>query len=168
MNGQTTTPLNSQSQSILVVGYGNPLRSDDGIGQEVANAVASWQRPNVEAIAIHQLAPELAEKLAKADMAIFVDAYPAKGEQEVEVRPLAPAPTGTPSGHWCEPQILLAIAQALYGYYPRSWWVMVPGVNFTLGDRLSPLASQKMTAALESIDLLIKSATTESCMNNEP
>ncbi len=76
MDCHLTTPPRSLNQSILVMGYGNMLRSDDGVGQQVARAVAKWEIPNVDAIAVHQLTPELAERLTKTDIAIFVDAYP--------------------------------------------------------------------------------------------
>ncbi len=57
-----------------MIGYGNTLRSDDGVGPRVAMAVASWGWPGLKAIAVHQLTPELAEPLAAAELAIFVDA----------------------------------------------------------------------------------------------
>lgn len=150
--------------SILVIGYGNPLRSDDGVGQQIAKAVAAWGLPNVEAIAIHQLTPELAEPLARADTVMFIDAYPAAADLKIQVRPLELAESGMTSGHWCEPQALLAMTQALYGYHPQAWWVMVPGVNFELGDSLSPIAQQGIETALQSIDHLIKTLRTEPCM----
>ena len=60
--------------TILVIGYGNTLRSDDGVGPRVAMAVASREWPGFNAIAVQQLTPELAEPLAAAELAIFVDA----------------------------------------------------------------------------------------------
>lgn len=153
--------------SILVIGYGNPLRCDDGVGQQIARVVADWGVPNVEAIAVHQLTPELVERLAEIDQAIFVDVYPALVDQDVQVRPLEPAKSGITSGHWCEPSVLLAMTQALYGDHPQSWWVMVPGVNFELGERLSTVAQQGIEVALQEIEQLIKSVRTKLCMKSE-
>lgn len=168
MDCHLATTLKSLHRSILVIGYGNPLRSDDGVGQQIAKVVASWGMPNLEAIAVHQLTPELAEALARVDVAIFVDAAPATAEQEVQVRLLELVESSMTSGHWCEPQVLLAMVQALYGRHPQAWWVMVPGANFELGDSLSPLAKQGIESALQHIEQLIQeliqAARTKPCM----
>ena len=164
MDCHLAATLKSLHQSILVIGYGSPLRSDDGVGQEIAKRVAAWGMPNVEAIAVHQLTPELVELLAKVDIAIFIDAYPATADQEIQVRPLEPAESGITSGHWCEPQVLLAMTQALYSKHPQAWWVMVPGINFELGECFSVIANQGMEAALQEIEQLMQSIRTELCM----
>ncbi|MDX2242936.1 MAG: hydrogenase maturation protease [Leptolyngbyaceae cyanobacterium bins.302] len=164
MDCHLAATLKSLHRSILVIGYGNLLRNDDGLGQEIAKQVAAWGVPDVEAIAVHQLTPELVESLTNVDVAIFIDAYPATVDQEIQVRSLEVAKSGMTSGHWCEPQVLLAMTQALYGAHPQAWWVMVPGVDFELGDSLSPIAQQGIERALQHIEHLIQSARTEPCM----
>lgn len=151
-----TCNLKPATLQILVIGYGNTLRSDDGVGQTVAELVKAWNLSNVQVITVHQLTPELAEPLSSADFAIFVDAYPADFEQEVQVCPLAPTSSGWTIGHTSAPKGLLAIAQALYNYHPQAWLVAIPGNNFELGYSLSPLAEQGMEEALQIIDGLIK------------
>lgn len=158
--------LRSLRQSVLVIGYGNSLRCDDGVGQSIAKELAGWGLPNVEAIATHQLTPELAEAVAQVDLVIFVDAYPATAAQDVQIRPLTSAATGTSTGHWCEPQTVLALARSLYGAAPQACWVMVPGVNFGLGQKLSLVATQGMEAALQAVEQLIKAGRTEPCMKS--
>jgi Ni,Fe-hydrogenase maturation factor len=63
--------------SALVIGYGNDLRGDDAAGPRVAELIGARELPGVRAIASRQLTPDLAEQLARADLAVFVDAYPA-------------------------------------------------------------------------------------------
>ena len=147
-------PEQPKTSQILIIGYGNTLRSDDGVGQAVAEAVKTTEF--VTSLAVHQLTPELAEPLANVDLAIFVDAYPADAEQRVQVSPLAPADSGMMMGHTSSPQSLLAIAQILYNHYPQAWLVAIPGQNFELGTHLSPLVKQRVEQALEVIDRLIK------------
>lgn len=60
--------------SFLIVGHGNQLRGDDAAGAQVANAVARWNIPNVTAMTVHQLIPELAIEISRADYVIFIDA----------------------------------------------------------------------------------------------
>ena len=167
MDDQVVGPNKSSDRLILVVGYGNPLRQDDGIGQHVAKTIADWNLPQVEAIAVHQLTPELAEYLIRAEMAIFVDACPVATSPDVSIQPLELAESGMTSGHSCDPQSLLAMTQALYGYHPRSWWVMVPGVHFELGECFSPIADQGIKTALQQIKQFIQTARREPCMKLE-
>ncbi len=113
--------------NIVAIGYGNDLRSDDGIGQRVANTL---QLSNVKSLAVHQLTPELAEILANADLAIFIDACLTSESSEVQVRSLSPNSSNIIAG---------------------------PGENFAIGDRLSPIAETGVAIALEKIAQIINS-----------
>jgi hydrogenase maturation protease len=155
----------SPSKTILVIGYGNSLRGDDIAGQRVADLIATWELPNLQALAVHQLTPELAEQLAMVDLTIFVDAYAASTGHSVCVHPVELAKTGITTGHWCEPSVLLAITQALFGYHPQSWWVTVPGVNFEVSDRLSIVAERGIEGALRQINHLIETYEYQATFN---
>jgi hydrogenase maturation protease len=148
--------MNNAHQTVLVIGYGNDLRSDDAVGKRIAEAVATWKCPYVQALAVHQLTPELTVKLANVERAIFVDAHTATHDQEVQVCPLKPIYTGGIAGHTGDPQSLLALTKALYSYCPQAWWVTIPGVNFEVGDSLSLIAKRGVSVALERIDQLIQ------------
>jgi hydrogenase maturation protease len=147
--------MNNAPPTVLVIGYGNDLRSDDAVGKRVAEAVATWNLPYVRALAVHQLTPELTVRLTDVERVIFVDAYRATPEQEVQVRPLEPVYAGGIAGHTGDPQSLLALTKALYSYCPRAWWVTIPGVNFEVGDSLSFIAERGVAVALKRIDQLI-------------
>jgi hydrogenase maturation protease len=142
--------------SVLIIGYGNDLRSDDGVGRRVAEAMSQNPSPEVRTLSVHQLTPELAEPLAAADLAIFVDAYPVETDAPVEVIELVPSGTEQMTSHGSSPQNLLAIAQQLYGRCPQAWWVWVPGVNFAVGDRLSATANWGKAEALDTILRLLE------------
>ena len=139
--------------SVVVVGYGNTLRGDDAAGPRVAEAVGGWGLAGVEAIVAHQLAPELAERLARARRALFVDASPGA----LQARALPLDATGSPGalGHTGDPGVLLALAEALYGARPQAWLVAVPAASFELGAELSDVAERGVAEALALIrDLL--------------
>src|SRR5262245_29107852 len=60
---------------VLIIGYGNPLRADDGVGWQAARHLAELLRDEpIEILALHQLTPELAEPISRADLIIFIDA----------------------------------------------------------------------------------------------
>jgi hydrogenase maturation protease len=144
----------------LVIGYGSPLRGDDAAGQEVAAAVASWGLPDVQGLAVHQLTPELAVPLARARLAVFVDAYPAPGGGAVNVERLGRACGPAALGHTGDPRFLLGLARALYGRRPPAWLVTVPGVDFGFREALSPAARDGVQDALRRVAQLLRAAET--------
>lgn len=143
----------------LVIGYGNSLRSDDGIGIRIAETVADWQLPQVRSLAVAQLTPELAADLAIADLAIFVDAGRAT-ERALEVRALEPE-VSTISSHFSNPQALLSLTVAIYKTCPQAWWLIVPGLNFQLGDRLSSFAQEGVARSLIQIKKILEGKCTK-------
>jgi hydrogenase maturation protease len=138
-------------KTVMVIGYGNDLRSDDGIGQRIANEIASWHLPSVESVAVHQLTPDLADSLASTDLAIFVDACLPVENFDVQVQSLAPACDIDTNVHTGNPRSLLALTEAIYGNCPQAWWVTIPGINFEVGDRLSRTAESGGAIALVKI-----------------
>lgn len=153
--------LNPLAAEIAIVGYGNDLRGDDGVGPQVATIFAGRRLPGVRSLPLHQLTPELAPMLASVKLAIFVDAYPVDAgstavQPEVQVRSLAPLPSGAMSGHTSDPQGLLMLAQLLYDRAPQAWLVAIPAVNFELGDRLSTVARWGATRAASKIECLLE------------
>jgi hydrogenase maturation protease len=136
----------------IAIGYGNELRSDDGIGQRVAKAL---HLSNVKSLAVHQLTPELAEALAHANLAIFIDACFTSESSQVQVQLLSLESFNMIAGHTTDPRSLLALTQAIYGRCPPAWWIKVPGVNFELGCYLSPFAEIGVAIALKKITQII-------------
>lgn len=142
--------------SILIIGYGNSLRSDDAAGRQVAEAIAQQQWPGVQSLSLHQLTPELAEALSQAEAAIFVDAI-ASQSLNIAVQSLEPATINANWSHAADPRSLLALAQALYGTAPPAWWVLIPGVNFALGETLSTVTQAAILEAISIIEQLVNS-----------
>jgi len=104
----------------LVVGYGNPLRSDDGVGWKAAGRLATDPRfAGVRILQLHQLTPELALDISRADLVVLVDARsgPPAGTVSVErVERVEPAAAGgTTWSHHLGPAALVALARDLYG-----------------------------------------------------
>ncbi|BAZ49500.1 hypothetical protein NIES4103_21120 [Nostoc sp. NIES-4103] len=138
--------------NVIAIGYGNELRSDDGIGQRVAKALHIF---NVKAIAVHQLTPELAEALANSDLAVFIDACLMSESSQVQIESISPASRNFITAHTADPRSLLALTQAIYDYCPPAWWIKVPGVNFELGYSLSPIAETGVAIATQKITQII-------------
>jgi hydrogenase maturation protease len=142
---------------VLVIGYGNTLRGDDGIGPAVAEAVAALGLPGVRVLAVHQLTPELAAELAECRLAVFVDAA-ASGEPVTAVR-LEEKAAGGVLAHAADPRGLLALARAVYGRVPEAWLVTAAGADFGFRDGLTPTGRENARAALGTVRYLILEAS---------
>ncbi|MGF1478539.1 MAG: hydrogenase maturation protease [Cyanophyceae cyanobacterium] len=147
---------NPPPSPILVIGYGNNLRSDDGVGVRVAQVLDEWSLPDVRSLPVRQLTPELAAEIAAAQQVIFVDAYPALPRENLQVFRLSFSSSKMMSSHASNPWALLALTCTAYNRCPTAWWVLIPGTNFELGDRLSPTARRGMAQALKQIVYLIQ------------
>ncbi len=138
------------TQQCLVIGYGNTLRRDDGIGVEVAQTVAAMDLPGVNVIARQQLVPELAEPISGANTVIFVDAdVTATGRPEL--RPIEAAPAGQMFAHAANPRSLLALSKEVFGGNPKAWSLAIPVEDFSFGFGLSPRSEKGLNIAIKLI-----------------
>jgi hydrogenase maturation protease len=147
-------PPSTREGKVLVVGYGNTLRRDDGLGPAIVAAVAAWNLPGVRCRTAHQIVPELAQSIASAEMAVFVDAKVDDGTGVV-VKTLNSSLGPRSLGHTSDPSWLLSVARDVYGSAPRAWLVEVPAADCEVGEGLSPPATCAVERALEAIAELI-------------
>jgi len=149
------------SANFLVIGYGNPLRSDDGIGSQVVALLEAQQYPNVRTLATPCLRPELSGQLAAATHVIFVDACKTEISNDLTIQPITAYGVETPGasipalGHGCDPGSLLALTASAYGQVPQAWWMKVPASDFKEGTQLSSLAEAGVMTALDQIKAFI-------------
>ena len=143
----------------LVLGFGNELRRDDGLGPVVARTVEARGVPGVCARGVHQLTPELAEELSRAALAIFVDARVEPKTPAVEARRLEAGRTSASSTHLCDPRDLLSLAIALYGRAPEAWLVSIAGHEFGPGEGLSERSRSQIDEAVRVIGELLRART---------
>lgn len=141
----------------LVIGYGNTLRGDDGIGPSVAGEVAALGLSGVRVMVVHQLTPELAADLADARGAVFVDSKVCVGPTTVER--IEAAPTGSVMTHAADPRGLMALCEAIYQRCPESWLVTAPGIDFGFHDGLSPIGRESTREAIACIERVLRESS---------
>ncbi len=147
--------------TILVIGYGNTLRGDDAVGRLVAEEVDEWNRPEVRAMSVTQLLPELAERVAQAREVIFVDACGDEDIADVRVAELAGERGDSGQTHFAAPLDILALAKTCYGRAPRAWLVAIGARDFELTNEVSAAARANVGAAIEAIKMLVDSAVSK-------
>ncbi len=137
----------------LIIGYGNPLRSDDGFGWHAGRLVArELVGQDAEVITCHQLTPELAEPLSQSRRAVFIDADAQGAPGEIHRRPVRPqVPTSSAFTHSCTPSGLLASAERLYGHRPQAVVVTVSAQSFAFGDTLSSVVSAALPKVVAQV-----------------
>ncbi|MFO7589022.1 MAG: hydrogenase maturation protease [Gemmatimonadota bacterium] len=134
-------------ESVLVLGWGNPGRRDDGLGPRLADWVGALGIPGVHAESAYQLQVEHAEAVAQADVVVFVDAD-ASGPAPFLARPLEPAGRPAFSTHALTPGTVLALAAELFGTRPRAVLLGIRGYAFDgFGERLTRQAEENLRAA---------------------
>jgi hydrogenase maturation protease len=134
---------------ILVIGYGNPGRSDDGLGPALSQRLEEMAIPGVTVEADYQLSIEHAEMAARHDVVVFADADLACKEL-FHLRPVVAKHVVEFTSHSVCPEEILYIAQSCFGASPKGYILgMRPAVMEPFSEGLSPIAKQALEAALE-------------------
>jgi hydrogenase maturation protease len=143
-----------QSFSILIIGYGNNLRSDDGVGRYLAEIIDQQELPFVKTLSVHQLTPELVLEITEAQAVIFIDAI-AFPPFEISLQSLEPTQDKTRLGHTSNPEQLLSLCKNLYHKFPSAWLLTIPTNNFEFGETFSDLTQNAIAPALVILTQLI-------------
>ena len=152
------------TEGILVVGYGNALRSDDGLGWHVAERLADDPRlAGVAVLRRHQLTPELALDFSRAALVVLVDASHGLPPGTFTIEPLERAGgTETTWSHHLSPPSLVALAHELYGRAPDVYLVSVGVASLEMGDRLSPVLEAALPRVIDAVAELVASRAADS------
>jgi hydrogenase maturation protease len=140
------------SRRALVIGYGNPLRGDDGAGPAIAGAVGEASPNDVEVIICHQLTPELSERIAAADVVVFVDAQAGAPPGSITTsRVQNESVSDSALAHHANPAALLSLSIELFGRSPQAFLVTVAAASFELGEALSQPVTLALPGAVAAV-----------------
>jgi hydrogenase maturation protease len=146
------------SGRVLVIGYGNSLRGDDGAGWHAATVFERDLRSaGADVLACHQLTPELAHDITHARLALLVDACDAGEPGTVSVRRVEPGrPLPRAWSHNLDPTALVGLTETLYDTSPPVFLITITGAYFGYSDRLSPTVRRALPKIANTIDYLIR------------
>ncbi len=162
-----------QPGPVVVVGFGNELRGDDGVGQVLAETLW-WRRHRVPGLAAArfiwsaQLVPEIALDVSRSSFAIFVDAaYDGAPPGSVHLSRLVYDVTpgdredglDVALGCWVDlsPTALLSLSAELYGAAPPAALVTVSVDVPEIGVGLSPPVRAAVPIAVRVVEGAIAS-----------
>ena len=140
----------AREADILVIGYGNPGRLDDGLGPALARQLEAACPPGVTVESDYQLTVEDAATAARHEVVIFADAD-ASGPAPFRFRPVRVGDArGGFSTHAVEPEQVLGLARELFAAGTKGYTLGIRGYEFRrFGERLSPGARANLAAAVE-------------------
>ena len=149
----------------LVVGFGNVLRSDDGVGFATVERLEADPRFVIAResgqLTIHwaqQLTPELAVDFAAADIVVLVDANVdlAPGDIRVEaVDASFAAGAGPGMTHHVDAASVAAMARELFGGAPAVWVVGVGPESLDVGEELTAVVATALPGVVEAVAQLL-------------
>ncbi len=132
---------------VVVLGWGNETRADDGLGPALTAQIEAAGWPHVTVIEDFQLQIEHALDLVGADLVLFVDAG---FETPAPFFFAETAPRGgmTHSSHGLQPEAVLAVYQQVRGDPPPPAFVLcIRGEDFSLAEGLTPEAEARLADA---------------------
>ncbi len=142
----------SATAPLLVIGYGNPGRGDDGLGPACVDAVARLRLDGVRCEQDYQPAIEDAVDVAAARAVIFVDAA-RSGPAPYFVRPVRPRERLGFTSHVLDAEGVMAIAARTFGATPPAWKVGIRGETFeAFCERISPRALGNLACAVAFLE----------------
>jgi hydrogenase maturation protease len=147
--------------NILVYGFGNPGRGDDGLGIAFADRVEGRDLPGVSCERNYQLNIEDALEIAAYDAVLFADAS-IDAAEPFEMRGLRPAEEICFTTHSMPAHSVLALCEDLYGRSPRAFMMAIRGYSWNAEEGLSDSAADNLEKAVDfAVSLLGQSSLIE-------
>ena len=138
-------------KTILICGFGNPGRRDDGLGPALVARLESDpdlnKRTDIRTEARLQLNIEDALTISAVEEVIFADAS-TKAKPPFEFKRIRPRTKLAFSTHALEPSSVLALCRELYGRTPEAFLLAIRGYRWELEEGLSPRAARNLGRAL--------------------
>ncbi len=137
---------------VLVVAYGNTLRSDDGVAWRAAELLRPRLSPSTaDFVCTHQLVPEIAEDISRAEHVVFIDATVIGTPGEIDCTSIDTNAIWDPSSHRLTPDQLVALCKYAYGAAPGATVVSIAGESFDHGEGLSASVESALPKLIDTV-----------------
>lgn len=145
---------------MLIYGYGNPGRQDDGLGNEFVELVEKWINKNglqgIQTDSNYQLNIEDAHEIKDFDYVLFVDASTEDIDKFILTEVLPSDAQVEFTMHAVSTSFILDLCQKLYQKTPKTYLLHIKGYEWELGEGLTNKASQNLNDAFEFAQNMIK------------
>jgi hydrogenase maturation protease len=152
---------------MLLIGYGNPCRQDDGLGPAVAAAMEAARIPGLEVDSDYQLQVEDAHAMAGREVVVFADAD-ATGREPFSFRRVEPGGAESFSTHSVRPPAVVGLARDLFGSRARAYLLGIRGYEFEMyEEKLTDKAAANLEAALGFLEPMLRTGAFEAALAQE-
>lgn len=141
---------------VLLIGFGNPGRLDDGLGPALVVALEKLKLPNLCVDSDYQLTVEDAADVAAFDIVIFADAS-VNGPEPFSFTQVEARASVSFSSHSVDAQTVLGLAHDMFQAKTLGFMLGIRGYDFNeFKEVLSDKAKQNLFAAYEFIVDVVK------------
>lgn len=135
-------------ETVLLIGYGNPGRRDDGLGPALATHLEQAALDGVDVDIDYQLNVEHAYDLKDFDIVIFADATVETETSPYSFQALEPGNPTSFSTHSVSPGAVLRLAQDLFQADTKAYVLGITGYEFAdISEGLTPQAANNLSHA---------------------
>jgi len=139
-------------QKILIYGYGNPGRQDDGLGPRFIELCDAWIREqnltNMFTDTNYQLNIEDAAEIAGYDTVVFVDASVVEDLENFKLETVEPDDARIEfTMHAVSVSYVVDLCQKIYNKSPKACVLHIRGYEYDFKEELTPKAAENMHAA---------------------
>jgi hydrogenase maturation protease len=152
-------------RKLLILGYGNPDREDDGVAWHLLRALTlklglpspeSYEDefpefPQIDFAFQLQLTPEMAEDISVYQYVCFVDAHTGDIPEPIRLIDVESEFQASPFTHHLTPQSLLSMCETIYRRKPEAALLSVLGHRFLFSRQLSEETAALVPEALTLI-----------------
>ena len=143
---------------ILIYGYGNPGRQDDGLGIRLAEELDQWCTDNqllhVSADTNYQLNVEDAAGLANYDLVIFADAS-RENIQSISFDRLLPSAKTEFTMHAVSPAFILHLCHEIFNHKPEAYLLHIRGYEWEFMEEMTEGAVRNLFEAVNRVKQFI-------------
>ncbi len=152
-------PAGEALAPVLIFGYGNPARGDDGLGPRFIELIKPWQeRAQFDTLTDYQLQVEHSLDLEHRRQVIFIDAS-VSAAAPFEFSPVLPARDDSYTSHAMSPAALLAVYEQVCDQaLPRAHMLSIRGYEFELGTPISARAQNNLDHAVGFLQQLLNNS----------
>lgn len=149
---------------ILVIGFGNPAREDDGLGPAVAELVEKAGITGVTVDIDYQLSVEHAADAAQYETVVFVDAS-IDGAEPFDIAPVTGVVTESFSSHSVVPEQVIGLSESLFSKSPKGYVLGIRGYSFEMfKEDLTEKGRSNMNAAADWLIRVLEKGNIEEAM----
>lgn len=137
---------------VLLYGYGNPGRQDDGLGVAFVNMMEAWARENnrgdFDFENNYQLNIEDAEAVSNYDLVIFADA----SQEDIEdfcISKVDESSRISFTTHEASPGYVVKLGRELFGNVPPTFLLHIKGYEWEFREGISGKARQNLEKAFD-------------------